>query len=212
MSRQRAFIVALVAIAIVLAACSGDDGGGSASSSTTSRATTSTTDGSTTSTSSTTEPPGTETAAVTPVLQSLIGRYDAAVAAILTDPRVASDRENEAVLAYLALFTANSPFADGALRNWVREGENGRFYRPGPRGQLTQSTVTGVADASADEATFTICAQNSIEITDSSGTVLESQGGQTAASVVAVRVAGAWLLRDLTAASAASCPQRGTDE
>lgn len=213
MSRHRAFIVALVAVAIVLAACSGDDGGGSgSSSSTTSRATTSTTDGSTTSTSSTTQPPGTETALVTPVLQSLIARYDAAVAAILTDPRVASDRENEAVLAYLALFTANSPFADGALRNWVREGESGRFYRPGPRGQLTQSTVTGVADASTDEATFTICAQNSIEITDSSGTVLESQGGQTAASVVAVRVAGVWLLRDLTAASAASCPQSGTDE
>ncbi len=202
---------ALVAIALGLAACSGDDGGG-ASPSTTSRATTSTTARSTTSTSSTTQPPGTETAAVTPVLQSLIGRYDAAVAAILADPRVASDRENEAVLAYLALFTANSSFADGALRNWVREGENGRFYRPGPRGQLTKSTVTGVTDASADEATFSICAQNSIEITDSSGTVLESQGGQTAASVVAVRVAGVWLLRDLTAASAASCPQPGTDE
>lgn len=211
MSRQRMCIGALVTVAILLAACSGDDGG-SASPSTTSGATTSTTARSTTSTSSTTQPPGTDTAAVAPVLQALIGRYDAAVAAILADPRVAADRENEVVRAYLALFTANSSFADGALRNWVREGENGRFYRPGPRGQLTQSTVTGVTDASTDEATFSICAQNSIEITDSSGTVLESQGGQTAASIVAVRVEGAWLLRDLTAASTASCPPPGTDE
>lgn len=211
MSRQRICIVALVTVAIVLAACSGDDGG-SASPSTTSGATTSTTARSTTSTSSTTQPPDTDTAAVAPVLQALIGRYDAAVAAILADPRVAADRENEVVRAYLALFTANSSFADGALRNWVREGEDGRFYRPGPRGQLTKSTVTGVTDASTDEATFSICAQNSIEITDSSGTVLESQGGQTAASIVAVRVEGAWLLRDLTAASTASCPPPGTDE
>lgn len=211
MSRQRMIVGALVSIALGLAACSGDDGNG-ASPSTTSGATTSTTARSTTSTSSTTQPPGTETAVVTPVLQSLIGRYDTAVAAILADPRVAADRERDIVRAYLALFTANSSFADGALRNWVREGENGRFYRPGPRGQLTQSTVTGVTDASADEATFTICAQNSIEITDSSGTVLESQGGQTAASIVAVRVEGAWLLRDLTAASTAGCPPPGTDE
>ena len=211
MSRQRMIVGALVSIALGLAACSGDDGNG-ASPSTTSRATTSTTARSTTSTSSTTQPPGTETTAVTPVLQSLIGRYDAAVAAILADPRVAADQERDVVRAYLALFTANSSFADGALRNWVREGENGRFYRPGPRGQLTQSTVTGVTDASEDEATFTICAQNSIEITDSSGTVLESQGGQTAASIVAVRVEGSWLLRDLTAASTASCPPPGTDE
>ena len=211
MSRQRMIVGALVSIALGLAACSGDDGNG-ASPSTTSGATTSTTARSTTSTSSTTQPPGTDTAAVAPVLQLLIGRYDAAVAAILADPRVAADRENDVVRAYLALFTANSSFADGALRNWVREGENGRFYRPGPRGQLTQSTVTGVTDASTDEATFTICAQNSIEITDSSGTVLESQGGQTAASIVAVRVEGSWLLRDLTAASTASCPPPGTDE
>lgn len=211
MSRQRMIIGALVSIALGLAACSGDDDNG-ASPSTTNGATTSTTARSTTSTSSTTQPPGTETTAVTPVLQALIGRYDAAVAAILADPRVAADQSRDVVRAYLALFTANSSFADGALRNWVREGENGRFYRPGPRGQLTQSTVTGVTDASEDEATFTICAQNSIEITDSSGTVLESQGGQTAASIVAVRVEGSWLLRDLTAASTASCPPPGTDE
>ncbi len=211
MRRRTIAIGAVLSIALGLGACSGGDEDGSASTSTTNRATTSTTADSTTS-SSATQPAGTDTEAVTPVLQALIGRYDAAVAAILSDPRVAADRDNEAVVAYLALFTANSSFADGALRNWVREGENGRFYRPGPRGQLTKSTVTGVTDASTDEATFSICAQNSIEITDSSGTVLESQGGQTAASIVAVRVEGSWLLRDLTSASTASCPPPGTDE
>lgn len=211
MRRRTIAIRGVLSIALGLAACSGGEGDGSASTSTTRRATTSTTADSTTS-SSATQPAGTDTEAVTPVLQALIGRYDAAVAAILADPRVAADRDNEAVVAYLELFTANGSFADGALLNWAREGENGRFYRPGPRGRLTESTVTGVTDASANEATFTICAQNSIEITDAAGNVLESQGGQTAASVVAVRVDGTWLLRDLTEASAAACPPSGHEQ
>jgi hypothetical protein len=211
MRRRTIAIGAVLSIALGLVACSGGDEDGSDSTSTTNRATTSTTADSTTS-SSATQPAGTDTEAVTPVLQALIGRYDAAVAAILADPRVAADRDSEAVVAYLELFTADSSFANGALRSWATEGENGRFYRPGPRGQLTQSTVTGLTDASADEATFTICAQNSIEITDEAGTVLESQGGQTAASVVAIRVDGSWVLRDLTEAPVAACPQPGDDQ
>jgi hypothetical protein len=146
------------------------------------------------------------------VLQDLMGRYDDAVAAILADPRVASNRESPEVTAYLALFTDGSSFADGALTNWAREGEAGRFYRPGPAGKLTSSTVMSVTPDSGDEATFAVCAQNSIEITDADGNVLESQGGQTAASVVALRVDGTWLLRDLTQASASECPPQGEDE
>ncbi len=208
---RRAFVfVAFVSIILGLAACSGDDGGGSATSSTRdSSTTTSTAPSDTTSTTPVTEPPGTDTAAVQPVVQSLINRYDTAVAAILVDPRVASDSEHAAVVSYLQLFTPGSTFTEGALAFWTREGESGRFYRAGPRGRLTQSTVMAVTSSSADEVTFTICALNSIEITDASGTVIESQGGQTAASVVAVRVDGTWLLRDLTQASATGCPEPG---
>jgi hypothetical protein len=50
---------------------------------------------------------------------------------------------------------------------------------------------------------------NSIEVVDASGAVIESQGGQTAASAVAVRVDGMWLLRDLTQTSATGCPNPG---
>jgi hypothetical protein len=202
----------LLVVALAVGACSGGDDddasptttrAGSGSTTTTTEATTST---------STTQPPATDTAAVTPVLQDLMGRYDDAVAAILADPRVASNRESPEVTAYLALFTDGSSFADGALTNWAREGEAGRFYRPGPAGKLTSSTVMSVTPDSGDEATFAVCAQNSIEITDADGNVLESQGGQTAASVVALRVDGTWLLRDLTQASASECPPQGEDE
>lgn len=203
----------LVAAVLALSACSGDDD--NAASTTTSssaqRSTTSTTEA-VSSTTSTTQPPATDVGAVTPVLQGVISRYDAAVAAILADPRVASNPDSGEVLAYLRLFTENSSFADGALANWVREGEAGRFYRPGPRGQLTSSSVTGVTPADDDEATFTICAQNSMEITDASGNVIESVGGQTAAAVVAVRVHGVWRIRDLTEAPASGCPERGAGQ
>lgn len=211
MTRHTVFGLVLAVVLAVGACSSGnDDDASPTTTSATGRSTTTTTE-STTSTSST-QPPATDTAAVTAVLQDLMGRYDAAVAAILADPRVASDRTSPEVTAYLALFTDDSSFADGALANWAREAEAGRFYRPGPAGKLTSSTVMSVTPASGDEATFTICARNSIEITDAGGNVLESQGGQTAASVVALRVDGTWLLRDLTEASASECPSPGGDQ
>lgn len=209
MNTRRSLLGAL-SIVLSLAACSPDDGGGGTTSSTTnSTATSSTATSDPTSTTPATEPPGTSQAAVEPILQSLIDRYDKAVAAILVDPRVAANRQHEAVTSYLRLFAPGSTFADGALGFWTREGANGRFYRPGPRGQLTKSTVAALTASSADEVTFRICALNSIEITDAAGAVIESQGGQTAASVVAVRIDGTWLLRDLTQTSAAGCPKPG---
>ena len=207
---RRGSLLGALSIVLSLAACSPDDGGGGTTSSTTKSTTTSSTAISeSTSTTPATEPPGTSQAAVEPILQSLIDRYDKAVAAILVDPRVAANRENEAVASYLRLFTPGSTFAGGALGFWTREGASGRFYRAGPGGQLTKSTVMALTSSSTDEVTFKICALNSIEITDAAGAVIESQGGQTAASVVAVRVDGAWLLRDLTQAPATGCPQPG---
>jgi hypothetical protein len=210
MNRRNLVVGTIVLAAVVLAACSGNDrGGGRTTSTTNSTATTSTARSNSSSTTLVTEPPGTDQAAVKPILQSLVDRYDTAVAAILADPRVAANSDHEAVVSYLRLFTPGSTFAEGALRSWTGEGERGRFYRAGPRGRLTQSTVMAVTSSSANEVTFMICAVNSIEITDAAGAVIESQGGQTAASVVAVRVGGTWLLRDLTQASAAGCPKPG---
>lgn len=204
MKRRLVFGV-IFSIVVALAACSRDR----RPESTTPPPTTSTTSSTAppTPTTPVTEPAGTDQAAMAPILQALIDRYDTAVAAILVDPRVASKGDHEAVVSYLGLFAPDSAFAEGAVRSWTREGERGRFYRPGPRGRLTQSTVMAVTSSSADEVTFGICAVNSIEITDAAGAVIEAQGGQTAASVVAVRVGGAWLLRDLTQASATDCPR-----
>lgn len=207
MNRRIVLLGAIVSIVMGLAACSGDDQGGSATSSTTdSTTTTSTAPSNSASTTPVTEPPGTDPVAVQPVLESLIDRYDTAVAAILADPRVAADSGHDLVVAYRDLFTPESTFPQTALRFWTDEGAQGRFYRPGPRGQMYESTVQSLRADSPDQVTFLVCSLKSIVIVDGAGNELSAEGGQAAGSVVAVRVDGTWVLRDLTRTSAADCP------
>ena len=208
MNRRNLLLGALVSIVLGLAACSGDDQAGSTTSSTTnSAATSSTAPLDSTSTTPATEPPGTDQAAVQPVLQSLIDRYDTAVAAILADPRVAANSEHEAVVNYLGLFTTGSSFPQTALDFWAEEGAQGRFYRPGPRGEMYVSTVQAVQADSPDQANVTVCTLRSVVVVDASGNQVSAEGGQTAGSVVAVRVDGVWRLRDLTRTAADRCPE-----
>lgn len=199
-----------LSFALVMAAgCSGDSGSSSDRPATTaSTITTEAPDRSSTTSSptATTDASAADLGAATQALQRLVDDYDAAVAEILRDPRVAADATSGPVRAYLSLFGSGSAFADGALRFWAEEGARGRFYRPGPRGQLTDSTVTAVSASTPDEVTFTVCALKSIEIVDGDGHLIESQGGRSAASAVAQRIDGVWRLRDLTQVSPTSCP------
>ena len=199
------------ALALILAlgvfAC-GDGGESSSAPTVESRSsTTVVVETSTTGSSSTTTPEEN----LLPTIEDLIDRYNGAVAAILTDPGVAADPGHPLTAAYLALFPSGSTFAEGALQFWANEGALGRRYRPGPRGQLAESTVVELEDQGLGEANFTICTLNSIEIVDASGSLLEAQGGQSAATVVAVELDGAWLLRDLTQVDASMCPSDGVD-
>lgn len=145
-----------------------------------------------------------------PILQDLMTRHDAAVAAILEDPRVAADASNQKVVAFVALFPPDSSFAAGSLKFWSQEGERGRFYRPGPGGSISNTTVQKVSSSSDTEATFTVCSVSSIKIVDASGSVIEAQGGVSAGTVVAVKVDANWLLRDLSEGSNDVCPKPGS--
>ena len=157
----------------------------------------------------TTLAPTTTTVPLTATLQSLIDRYDAVVAAILADPRVATDVTNPKIVAYLALFPPNDAFTATPLKFWANEGALGRFYRPGPGGAISKSTVRQVTATSQSEASFDICVVKSTTIVDASGNILESSGGPTAGTIAVVKVDGVWLIRDLTLASAANCPKPG---
>jgi len=54
-----------------------------------------------------------------------------------------------------------------------------------------------------------VCTVTSIQIVDSTGAALESQGGVNGGEVVVVRVGDEWLLRDLTEAPPDDCPRPG---
>lgn len=139
--------------------------------------------------------------------QRLIDSYDDVAAAILADPKVASDSNHKLVAAYLALFTPDNAFAAGTLDFWASEGAAGRFYRPGPRGEMYVSTVQSVELRSETEAVARVCTVSSVGVVDSAGNPLESEGGVSGGQVVAVRVGGTWLLRDLTESPSDGCPQ-----
>ncbi|MGE3442701.1 MAG: hypothetical protein AB7L13_08730 [Acidimicrobiia bacterium] len=220
-------LVAIVlALGVLASACSGDDGGGSTTDSATpttapaaTAAPTSTAAPSTTPTSSTpstaaapsTSPPSTALTneSLKPIVEQLVDSYDAVVAEILADPSVASDPGNELVRRYLGLFPQDSTFANGALGFWASEAAAGRFYRPGPRGVMYDSTVQSVELRGEAEAVAKVCTVTSIQIVDSAGAALESQGGVNGGEVVLVRVGDDWLLRDLTEAPPDDCPRPG---
>ena len=212
---------AIIGLLFFASACSGDTGAPPTSRGTTAASTASDTEHAATSTNSTssastsakTIPQTTPAAATTeaepavePMLEELIDRHDAAVAAVLADPSVATSEDNPLVQAYLALFVPASTFPSKVVDSWRQLAVAGHHYRPGPRGQLTESTVMSVTFSGTDEVSFEICALKSVEITDAAGSPVSSEGGQVAASAVAVRTDGVWLLRDLTRAPSDECP------
>jgi hypothetical protein len=225
MVRDR-LVAVVLAFGVLASACSGDDGGGSTTDSSTpttaaaaTAAPTSTAAPSTTPTSSapsttaapSTSPPSTALTneSLKPIVDQLVDSYDAVVAEILADPNVASDPGNELVRRYLGLFPQDSTFANGALGFWTSEAAAGRFYRPGPRGVMYDSTVQFVELRGEAEAVAKVCTITSIQIVDGAGAALESQGGVSGGEVVVVRVDDDWLLRDLTEAPPDDCPRPG---
>lgn len=213
------YAAALFAVALAAIGCAGD-GGDDATSSNTPMTSTTAPSSNTDDTSATTSEPGsastssvpttapdaTDTAAVTVVFQQLMNRYDAAVEGILADPRVADDPSNDHVVAYQALFVEGSTFAAGTLAFWSEEGAAGRFYRPGPRGRMYESTVQSVTAESADEATVVVCTWRSIVIVNEAGAQQSAEAGINAGSVNAVRIDGTWMLQDLTRIAPDVCP------
>lgn len=227
MVRDR-LVAVVLALGVLASACSGDeDGGGSttdsaaptttvaptaATSSTAAPSTTPTTSSAPSTTAApSTSPPNTAVTneALKPLVEQLVDSYDAVVAEILADPNVASAPENALVRRYLALFPPDSAFAAGALEFWADDAAAGRFYRPGPRGVMYESTVQSVELRGESEAVAKVCTTSSIQIVDASGNPLESQGGVNGGEIVVVRVGDNWLLRDFTRVPADDCPRPG---
>jgi hypothetical protein len=198
---------------LTLAACSSSTAPPTTTTSTTSTASTPTTTTKSTTTTtvapSTTVPTTTTTTAapLETTFQSILDRYDAAVNAILADPRVANDPNDANVKAYLALFQKDATFPSGVVTYWAEEGAKGRFYRPGPAGVLQRSRLLKVTSSTATEAKFTMCAYQSMTVVDANGGQLEGIDGVAPVDVVALNIDGVWLLRDLTKRAGDECPK-----
>jgi hypothetical protein len=72
---------------------------------------------------------------------------------------------------------------------------------------MIESSLVELTSASDTEASFNVCAANSLEVLDSAGNLIESSGGVTFVQAVAELVDGQWLLRDLSQ-SAGDCPEQ----
>lgn len=206
----RSIRIALGSLTLVAVVACGRNGDGDerqpAAPPTSTTAETSTTDEDRSTPSTTTTLDETDEAAVARALQDLAGRYDAAIAQILADPRVAGNAGHPAVRAYTDLFVPGSNFAADALAAWVQLGAEGQFHRPGPRGQMYESTVGEVVvDDGAATATFSLCSLVSLEVVDAAGRPLSGEGGLTAATGVAELVGSEWRLRELTEVSPDGC-------
>lgn len=162
-----------------------------------------------TTTTSSTIPDAIDPVALLPIVQDLVDRHEAAVALILTDPRVAEDETDPAILEYRSLFSPTSDFPDGAIASWRTEAAAGRFYRPGPAGAMAASTVQEVTPDGANEAALFVCTERSVIVVDGSGAVVSSEGGRSAGTIRVRQEAGRWLLVDLSVAPANRCESPG---
>lgn len=142
-----------------------------------------------------------------PVIEELIGRYDDAVEAILLEPSLTLDQASDEVVEYLDLFVAESSFALGAIDAWQSEANQGRLYRAGGGSRIIESRLVELLDESAAMVTFHVCTTSNFEVTDSTGSVLESQAGVSAVRGVVVLDDEEWRLRDLTQDPSLDCSE-----
>jgi hypothetical protein len=151
-------------------------------------------------TTSTTQPPGTDPAEVRPYIEDLLARFDDSTNQIVVDPGVAADRNDPLIQAYLRLFEPNSDFAEGAISNWVQNGELGLSTEPfddsaPPYTTLVDGDLVAVSD---DEVTFPTCDKQNYRHIDGQGRPTELVSGQQVQGQgTAVRVDGEWRLRRL---------------
>lgn len=206
----RITVGSLALVAVVACGGNGDTRQPDAPSTSTTAETPTTDGGRSTSSTTTTLDEATDEAAVGRALQELAVRYDEAIAQILADPRVAGEADHPAVRAYTDLFVPGSDFAADALAAWAQLGAEGQFHRPGPRGQMYESTVAEVVvDRAARTANFSLCSLVSLEVVDAAGRPLSGEGGLTAATGVAELVGSEWRLRELTEVASDGCEADG---
>ncbi len=200
-------LAALAVCALALGACSS---GGERSTPTTpvgSSTTTTTRVAQTT----TTQPPSTDRAAISPVINRLLRRWDDAMTPILAAPKsVAADLSSPLRAALKAVFTADSPYVadfDKLLSGYV---DQGLANKAGPSGLVQQTTYLRTTKSpDEDHLSFVWCSyDDSTTVHASTGAVVTSEVGITQGEGTALRLSGQWKLYRLRQLGRVAKPQR----
>ena len=213
MTIRRAVTIGMVLLlaSLCMSCASGDDDGSGATADGDETETEAVEDATTT-TAARDEPSAAAPDEVTPYVQDLLARYDAAVNEIVADPSIAADGTNPTVEDFLDLFASGNEFAAGSLEGWTAQAEQGVALRPASdeRGVNTTTLEGPLRRVDDDTVLFGQCTvQSYVVVSDGEETRREDRKllpgtGQ------AVRIDGRWLLQEIvTPADAQGCISQG---
>jgi hypothetical protein len=183
--------VAVALAAVLLAGGCGDDDEAAGQEQPSTTASTST------QTTTTTQPPGTEPAAVEPIVEELLARDDEITAEIVRNPSVILNPDSP-ILAELAEIHAPGEAYDARLRTYRESAERGLVIEPlnGKPGSTT-TLVGGLSTVDRDTVEGQLCILYNYRAVDAQGPVEVKDGLAHPGRVTAVRLDGAWKLQQV---------------
>lgn len=145
-----------------------------------------------------TAPPGSDVEAVEPLVEELLVEYDEVVNAIVADPSVAADPDDELVRRYLDIHEPDSEFAQGSIEVWEANADDDIAVEPydDEHPALTTRLDGPVETVSDDEVTVLVCEEHREIVTENGSPTQGVPLLEEGAVVTAVRVDDQWLLRD----------------
>ena len=191
-SRWWRLIAVAVAVPLLAAGCGDDDEAAGDEQQATSTTSTST------STTSTTQPPGTDAAAVGPIIEDLIGRLDEITDEIVRDPSVVLNTDAP-VLAELAEVHAPGEAYDAMLATYRRNANSGLTLEPLNADRIATTHLVGsLTTLDVDTVEGALCIVNTYRATDGDGYLREIKDGLAHPGLVtAVRVDGVWKVQQV---------------
>jgi hypothetical protein len=183
------FVVAAMVALLMAAACGGDDDSDEGDDA----AQTTTTEASTT----TTQPPGTEPAAVEPIVIDLLARLDAVTTQIVADPAAVVNDPDSSELAELQEIFAPGDAYDARVNTYRRNAEAGITSTPLNADQVVTTAIVGdLSTLGANSTEASLCILNTYRSSGSSGGEMKDHVAHPGL-VTAVRIDGAWKIQQV---------------
>jgi hypothetical protein len=145
----------------------------------------------------TTEPPGTEPAAVEPIVVDLLARLDAVTTEIVGDPGAVVNDPDSPALAELREIFAPGDAYNARIDTYRRNAEAGITSTPVNADQVVTTTVVGdlrTVDANSTEGS--LCVLNTYRSTGSGGGELKDHVANPGL-IAAVRIDGVWKIQQI---------------